>query len=334
MPNHKALLDYIKQSLYKHFIMTQLLPVLKALADPTRLRIARLVSQIEMAVGELAELLGQSQPRISRHVRILDEAGLVERRKEGAWVFLRPGPAFDALPLAPLINAGADYSEAVMEADRNMVAHLRADRAAQAAAWFDSHAAQWDRMRALYISESEVEAAIAAMVEGLRIRHLIDIGTGTGRMIEVLGTEATRIIGIDKSAEMLRLARAKLSSGGALALSDPAQVDLRIGDFNDLPVSDAKADFAVLHQVLHFAQHPETVLAEAARVLAPGGYLLVADFAPHDREELRRDFAHARLGFDDATIEGWFAQNRLTPVKDNSLHGGALTVRLWLARKL
>lgn len=313
--------------------MTQLLPVLKALADPTRLRIARLVSQIEMAVGELAELLGQSQPRISRHVRILDEAGLVERRKEGAWVFLRPGPAFDGLPLAPLINAGADYSEAVMEADRAMVAHLRNERAAQAAAWFDSHAAQWDRMRALYISESEVEAAIAAMVAGLPITRLIDIGTGTGRMIEILGGAATRIIGIDKSAEMLRLARAKLSSSGALTLSDPAQVDLRIGDFNDLPVGDAKADFAVLHQVLHFAQHPDIVLAEAARVVASGGYLLVADFAPHDREELRRDFAHARLGFDDATIAGWFAENGLTLVKDQSLFGGPLTVRLWLARK-
>ena len=313
--------------------MTQLLPVLKDLADPTRLRIARLVSQIEMAVGELAELLGQSQPRISRHVRILDEAGLVERRKEGAWVFLRPGPAFDGLPLAPLINAGADYSAAVMEADRAMVAHLRNERAAQAAAWFDSHAAQWDRMRALYISESEVEAAIAAMVAGVPIIRLIDIGTGTGRMIEILGGAATRIIGIDKSAEMLRLARAKLSSSGALTLSDPAQVDLRIGDFNDLPVGDAKADFAVLHQVLHFAQHPEIVLAEAARVVAPGGYLLVADFAPHDREELRRDFAHARLGFDDATIEGWFAENALTLVRDQSLHGGPLTVRLWLAQK-
>ena len=257
----------------------------------------------------------------------------MERRKEGAWVFLRPGPAFADLPLTALITTGADYSDAMMESDRQMVAHLRADRAEQAAAWFDSHAAQWDRMRALYISEAEVEAAIAAMVRGLPIRHLIDIGTGTGRMIEVLGADATRIIGIDKSAEMLRLARAKLSSGAIAALSDPAQVDLRIGDFNDLPVSDAKADFAVLHQVLHFAQHPETVLAEAARVLAPGGHLLVADFAPHDREELRRDFAHARLGFDDATIAAWFAQYGLAPVKDSSLHGGALTVRLWLAVK-
>lgn len=313
--------------------MTQLVSVLKALADPTRLRITRLVSHIEMAIGELAELLGQSQPRISRHVRILDEAGLIERRKEGAWVFLRPGLAFDHLPIGPLINAGADYNDAEIEADRAMVAHLRADRAAQAAAWFDSHAAQWDRIRALYISETEVEAAISEMVADLPISRLIDIGTGTGRMIELLGAKATRIIGIDKSAEMLRLARAKLSSGQLLTLSDPGQVDLRIGDFNDLPVSDARADFVVLHQVLHFAQHPEIVLAEAARVLATDGHLLVADFAPHDREDLRRDFAHARLGFDDVTMAGWFAENALTLVKDQSLHGGPLTVRLWLAQK-
>ena len=327
-------LTYIKQSLYNHIVMTQLLPVLKALADPTRLRIARLVSQIEMAVGELAVLLNQSQPRISRHVRILDEAAIVERRKEGAWVFLRPGAAFADLPLADLMAAGAEYGEAAMEADRHMVAKLRGERAAQAAAWFDSHAAQWDRMRALYIAEAEVETGIKAMVHALPINHLIDIGTGTGRMIELLGRDATRIIGIDKSAEMLRLARAKLSSSAIAAFSDPAQVDLRIGDFNDLPLADGQADFAVLHQVLHFAQHPETVVAEAARVLAAGGHLLVADFAPHDREELRRDFAHARLGFDDASLKTWFAQHGLRIVRDSSLHGGALTVRLWLAQKI
>ncbi len=314
--------------------MTHLLPVLKALADPTRLRIARLVSQIEMAVGELAELLEQSQPRISRHVRILDEAGIVERRKEGAWVFLRPGPAFADLPLTALIMAGEDYGDAAMEADRVMLTQLRAERAAQAAAWFDSHAVEWDRMRALYIAEAEVEVAIADMVKGLPITRLIDIGTGTGRMIELLGPNAAHIIGIDKSAEMLRLARAKLSSGEVTALSDPAQVDLRIGDFNDLPVADAAADFAILHQVLHFAQHPAKVVAEAARILAPGGHLLVADFAPHDQEELRRDFAHARLGFDDDTLARWFRQYGLKPLKDISLHGGALTVRLWLAQKI
>ena len=166
--------------------MTELLPVLRALADPTRLRIARLVSQMEMAVGELAELLAQSQPRISRHVRILDEAGLIERRKEGAWVFLRPGPAFADFPLAALIASGSDDAEE-QAADTMALTHLRNERAARAAAWFDAHAAEWDRMRALYISESEVEAAIAAMVAGVSITGLIDIGTGTGRMIEILG---------------------------------------------------------------------------------------------------------------------------------------------------
>lgn len=312
--------------------MTALLPVLRALADPTRLRIARLVSQMEMAVGELAELLAQSQPRISRHVRILDESGLIERRKEGAWVFLRPGPAFADFPLTNLIAAGTDDAEE-QAADTEALTHLRSERAARAAAWFDAHAAEWDRMRALYIAEAEVEAEITALANGLPTKHLLDIGTGTGRMMEVLGRSADQIIGVDKSAEMLRLARAKLSSGESSALSNPAHVDLRIGDFAALPVESDWADFAIMHQVLHFAQHPETVIAEAARVLQSGGHLLIADFAPHDREELRRDFAHARLGFTDGTIAQWMRRAGLKLLREQSLHGGALTVRLWLAQK-
>lgn len=309
--------------------MTELLTLLRALADPTRLRIACLIRQMDLAVGEVVQVLNQSQPRISRHVKILAEAGLVERRKEGAWVFLRPGPMLADGALAELLDREAatpDYS-----ADRQALQNVRESRADAARRWFADHAGEWDRLRALHISEAEVESAMAELIGDEAIGTLIDIGTGTGRMIELFGDRAENAIAVDNSPEMLRLARTKLSSGGAdNAL---AEVDLRIGDFGELPVKDGSADLAIMHQVLHYAHEPAPVVAEAARVLTPGGRLLIADFAPHDKEELRADHAHARLGFSDDAMARWFDAAGLQYVADKSLDGGELTVRLWLGRK-
>lgn len=301
--------------------MASALDIFRALADPTRLRIVQLIRSMELSVGELAQVLGQSQPRVSRHVKILSDAGLVERRKEGSWVFVALGRSETVGPVAASLDAwGGDHWTL---ADAARLAAVRADRQASAAAWFEGRAAEWDAIRSLHVADSEVERAMAAMIGDAPIGTLIDIGTGTGRMLELFGEQARVALGIDRSSEMLRLARAKL--GG--------RAELRQADLYALPLGGGSADLAILHHVLHFAEAPGAAIAEAARVLGPGGRLLIADFAPHDREELRAQDAHVRLGFADEQIEGWFAGAGLASVATDTLKGGGLTVKLWLGRK-
>ena len=294
-----------------------------ALADPTRLRIIALLRAMELSVGELAQVLDQSQPRVSRHVRILVDAGLAVRRREGSWVFLTPAPSPVAAPLFALLDASLDGDDRTY-VDIARLAAVRADRAAAAEHYFARHAESWDAIRALHIADAAVEHAMRVML-GASVGRLVDIGTGTGRMIELFGTSATRAIGIDRSPEMLRLARAKLDGQGTH--------ELRQGDIIALPLPDASADTVILHQVLHFIPAPEAAFAESARLLAPGGRMLIADFAPHDREELRLQDAHARLGFSDSQILGWFAAAGLALTQTETLNGGELTVKLWLGTR-
>ncbi|WP_298811322.1 metalloregulator ArsR/SmtB family transcription factor [uncultured Sphingomonas sp.] len=308
--------------------MDAALDIFRALADHSRLRIVCLLRTMELSVGELAQVLGQSQPRVSRHVKILTDAGLAERRKEGSWVFVALGEEARVAPVLAALDAWeAGTSDRQTSADAARLAAVRADRAAAAAGWFESHAREWDAIRSLHVAEEQVEAAMVRVLAGEPIGRLIDIGTGTGRMIELFARSATTALGIDRSSEMLRLARAKLGEQGL------GNAELRQADLYALPLADGGADVAILHHVLHFAQQPGAAIAEAARVLSPGGRLLIADFAPHDREELRTQDAHTRLGFSDAQIEGWFAAAGLMPARIETLEGGELTVKLWLARQ-
>lgn len=302
-----------------------IIDIFRALADPTRLRIVALLRAMELSVGELAQVLGQSQPRVSRHIRILVDAGLAIRRKEGSWVFLAPAPSALAVPLFSLLDAAeVDEGDHWTKADTARLAAVRADRAAAAAQYFAQHADQWDAIRSLHVADSAVEDRMRALL-GSSVGRLVDIGTGTGRMIELFGPRADHAIGVDRSPEMLRLARAKLDGLSGW--------ELRQGDITALPLGDASADTVILHQVLHFIPAPEAALAEAARLLAPGGRLLVADFAPHEREELRTQDAHARLGFSDLQIAGWFAAAGLALTNTETLDGGELTVKLWLGTR-
>ena len=306
--------------------MTMALEIFRALADATRLRILALLRRMELSVGELAQVLGQSQPRVSRHVKILCDAGLAERRKEGSWVFVALGTPSAVEPIAAALDAWAKAEPdhwAVADAAR--LAAVRADRAASAAAWFEGHADEWDAIRSLHVAESEIEAAMAQVLGDQPIDTLIDIGTGTGRMLELFGARARTALGIDRSSEMLRLARAKLAGA--------ANTELRQADLYALPMADGAADVAILHHVLHYAQQPGAAIREAGRVLAPGGRLLIVDFAPHDREELRSQGAHVRLGFDDDQVAGWAEAADLMMARVEMLVGGTLTVKLWLARK-
>jgi ArsR family transcriptional regulator len=309
--------------------MTGQLDLFRALADPTRMRIVHLLWAMELAVGEIALVVGQSQPRVSRHIRILVDAGVVERRKEGSWVFLSICSEAPARALAAFLDAAPPSPEEMLwiEADLARLAAVRAERARAAEQFFATYAEQWDALRALQAPEADVEAAMTALLAGERLGRLIDIGTGTGRIATIFARSADQVLGIDRSAEMLRLAR------GKLAEEANGKVRFVAGDFYDLPAADGSADTAILHQVLHYAQAPEKAITETARVLRPGGRLLVVDFAPHEHEELRLRDAHARLGFSDRQMSGWFAAAGLDLVTVEALAGDTLTVKLWLGRK-
>ena len=295
----------------------------QALADPTRLRIVALLRIMELSVGELAHILGQSQPRVSRHLKILADAAVLERRKEGSWVFLTLTDADRTEPIFALIDAWSDEAtKALFAADGARTETIRADRAEAANRYFTSHAEVWDQIRSLHVAESEVERAIDNALGGTTLGRLVDIGTGTGRMLELFGPRSSQAIGIDRSSEMLRLARVKLESAGIAS-------SLRQGDMYALPLADESADTIIIHQVLHYAHSPAAAIAEATRVLAPGGTLLVVDFAAHGREELRASDAHIRLGFDDEVMAGWFGSAGLKIDHVAHLAGGELTVTLW-----
>jgi ArsR family transcriptional regulator len=295
----------------------------QALADPTRLRIVMLLRLIELSVGELAHVLGQSQPRVSRHLKILADAGVLERRKEGNWVFLTLAAVDRVEPMFALVDAWADSpTQALFAADAGRIEAVRAERAQAANRYFAGHAEVWDQIRSLHVAESEVERAIDAALGNRPLGRLVDVGTGTGRMIELFAPRADHAIGIDRSSDMLRVARVKLEAAGITA-------SLRQGDMYALPLPDHSADTIVIHQVLHYAHSPAAAVSEAARLLAPGGTLLVVDFAAHEREELRATDAHIRLGFDDEVMAGWFGSAGLEVDEIRHLEGGELTVTLW-----
>ena len=306
--------------------MTAELPLadrFQALADPTRLRILALLRVMELSVGELAQILGQSQPRVSRHLKILSDAGVLGRRKEGSWVFLTLAEAERTESLFALIDSWSDDStHALFAADATRTETIRSERAEAANRYFAGHAEVWDQIRSLHVAESEVERAIDRTLGKRSLGRLVDIGTGTGRMIELFGPRSSQAIGIDRSSEMLRLARVKLEAAGISS-------SLRQGDMYALPLADESADSIIIHQVLHYAHSPAAAIAEAARVLADRGTLLVVDFAAHEREELRSTDAHIRLGFDDEVMAGWFASAGLEVDHIEHLEGGELTVTLW-----
>ena len=309
--------------------------IFRALADPTRLRIMRLLGSMELAVGEVAQVLGQSQPRVSRHIGILCDAGLAERRREGSWVFLRTGAnSGEAPPLSRAVAellveaeaADAQFAEECRQ-DRRKLAEIREHRESEALAYFSDHAEDWDELRRMHSSDEAVEAALARALEARPLGRLLDIGTGTGRMAELFAERAERIVALDKSLAMLRVARAKLQHLPA------ERVELVQGDFGSLPFAADSFDTVLFHQVLHFAQAPATVLAEAARVTRPDGRVAIVDFAAHQREELRDRHAHARLGFEDSALAGMLDAAGFEPTAPIALEDGELVVKIWIAQR-
>jgi ubiquinone/menaquinone biosynthesis C-methylase UbiE len=309
--------------------MEQMLAIFRAVGDPSRLRILLLVQGMELAVGEIAQVLQQSQPRVSRHLRILAEAGLIERVREGAWVFVRLGAAAISAPVLALIETLAAGDD-VGAADRARLDQVRETRAAAVDAWFAAHAAHWEQERSLHTREAGVEQAILAALAG-DLGDLVDVGTGTGRMIELLGGRARTALGLDRNPEMLRLARNRIDASGLGAAR------VQAGDMYALPLADAGCDTLLLHQVLHYADNPAAAIAEGARVLRRGGRMLVIDLLPHGREELRQERRHARLGFADEAVLGWMAEAGLHGRVAAQLPAETpdqLGVALWLGEKV
>ncbi len=306
--------------------MKRLHDVFAALADPTRVKIMLLIRDLELSMGELADLLDQSQPRVSRHVRILAEAGLVRRHKEGAWVFVGLGETAPTAEIYALIGALLPNSDPIVT-ERARLAQVRSERQKAIDDWFHANASEWDLLRRLGGQDAEVENAMVKAACNPTAGRLLDIGTGTGRLLELLSEHADEAIGIDRSPEMLRLARGKLTTSGNQS------AEVRQADMRALPFQDQRFDTVTLHHVLHFADDPAAVIAEAGRTVAPGGKLLIADYASHAREELRARYQHLRLGFDDNVVLGWLAAAGLKPRLVSRHPGPELSVTIWEGRR-
>src|SRR5436305_4219824 len=312
-----------------HLSFETLNGTLKAAGEATRLRILALLGEAELTVSDLTAILRQSQPRISRHLRLLAEAGLVERFREGSWAFFRLAERGGAATLARELVSRLDPDDATLGRDRERLVAVRAQRAAAAQAYFARHAAQWDRIRKLHVADAAVEEAIRSALADRPFRSLLDLGTGTGRMLELFGPDLERGLGLDLSHDMLALARARLDRAGLRHCS------VRQGDIYDLALPRDSFDVVIIHQVLHFLDDSLRAITAAARVLRPGGRLLVVDFAPHDLEFLLEEHAHRRLGFAAETVTQWLEAAGLDVLRQETLPPGPqgkIAVSLWLAR--
>ena len=310
--------------------LDRVVAALAAAGELTRLRALALLTEGELAVGELAQALGQSQPRVSRHLRLLTEAGLIERIPEGAWVFYRlPDPRARERRLAEAALAMLDAADPVLARDRAQLREIRSARETAAAEYFARNAADWDRVRALHLPEADIDSAILASADAGPFELMVDIGVGSGRMLQLFADRVSRAEGFDTSRQMLALARSSVASLGARA-------SVRFGDAYAPPVEAGTADLVTIHQVLHFLSDPGRAIVEAARVLKPGGRLVIADFAPHKLEFLREEHAHRRLGFNDAEVEAWCAAAGIGKLKITTLaakKADALTVKIWAGDK-
>jgi len=305
--------------------LDDLLGGLRAVGEGTRLRILALCAEGDLTVGDLTQILGQSQPRVSRHLKLLCEAGVLERLPEGTAVFHRLADRGPGSALAQQVLKLLPRDDAILLLDRKRLDAIRAERAASAAAYFRKNAARWGDLRSLYVEETRVEAELLRRLPAEGIGDLLDIGTGTGRILELVAGRVGRGIGIDLSRDMLIVARANLLSAGL------ANCQVRQADMYRLPWTEPSFDAVTVHRVLHYAEDPARVIAEAARVLRPGGRLIVVDFAPHALERLRSEHAHRRLGFADDEVNKWCRAAGLRPEPVQHLPGKQLTVSIWQA---
>ncbi len=311
--------------------LDDIVEVLKTAGESTRLRLLALLARGDLTVTDLTDILGQSQPRISRHLKLLAEAALIERYQEGAWAYFRLAHDGAAVSLARLLLDQTDAADPVFRRDAERLDVLKRARAEKAQAYFSRNAAEWDELRRLHVSEADVEAALLKLIGEEPVEAFLDLGTGTGRILQLFEGLYRRGVGVDASRDMLAVARANLDRAGITKAS------IRHGDIFNLPLERDEFDVVTIHQVLHFLDEPSSAIAEAARMLKPAGRLVIIDLAPHGLEHLRDEHAHLRLGFSHQAIEEWLEQAGLSPEQTIDLTpagagAAALTVTIWLAR--
>lgn len=306
--------------------------ILKAAAEPSRLRILALLSRGDLTVSDITAILGQSQPRVSRHLKLLVEAELISRYQEGAWAYFRLSESASRGDVARLLLQRLDCADPLLERDLERLSQVKSQRQERATAYFSANADSWDQIRQLHVAENAVEGALKRVVGTRPFQAMLDVGTGTGRLLELFAPLYVRGVGIDINRDMLTVARANLDHAGI------GNAQVRQGDVYALPVERESFDLVTIHQVLHFLDDPLAAIREAARALRPGGRLLIVDFAPHRHEFLREDHAHLRLGFGDVQMGNWLKEAGLEPeqieeLEPKSANGeNGLTVKLWLAR--
>jgi ubiquinone/menaquinone biosynthesis C-methylase UbiE/DNA-binding transcriptional ArsR family regulator len=290
------------------FAFDDLVNRLRAAAEDTRLRVLALLVEGDLSVSDLTDILRQSQPRVSRHLKLLAESGLIDRTREGSWAFFRLTDDPAARALVESLTGALRRDDPVLRRDRDRLTEVRAARAQAAQDFFRRIAPDWDRLRRLHVDEAEVDKAVAEALAGHGVRSLLDLGTGTGRILQMFGPGLDRGLGIDLSPAMLAVARSNLQRAGLPHCS------VRQGDIFDLALGPDQFDAVIVHQVLHFLEDGGRAIREAARPLKPGGRLVVVDFAPHDLEFLRETQAHRRLGFSRETVDAWLSAAGLDPV--------------------
>ncbi|MCR9120938.1 MAG: metalloregulator ArsR/SmtB family transcription factor [Phyllobacteriaceae bacterium] len=313
------------------FAVDAMVEHLKSAAEPSRLRMLKLLSEADLTVSDLTTILGQSQPRVSRHLKLLLEARLIRRRQEGSWALFRLAHDSPQGALAADILTRIDPADPVLTRDAERLADVKRRRRDEASAYFSANAESWDSIRSLHVPERKVEQALVRLAGDRTFNAMLDIGTGTGRMLEVFAPRFRSAVGIDTNRKMLNVARANLDATGLV------NAEVRMGDVFNMPVERDAFDLVTIHQVLHFLDDPAAAVAQAARSLAPGGRLMIIDFAPHDLEFLREEHQHHRLGFDTATVTAWFEAAGLENIRAEALPSskgdgdGQLTVMIWSA---
>ena len=312
--------------------MEKLLGGLRAVAEHTRLRLLSILFRNELTVSEITYILDQSQPRVSRHLKLMCDAGILDRIQEGAWVFYRVTDKQPGRQLSQSLIKLLDSDDSVLQRDETRLQKIRQEHTQQAESYFQENAKRWDKLRSLYVSEEKVEQAMLDAVAGEKVDDLLDLGTGTGRMLEVFGDVISRGMGIDINREMLAIARAKLEE------NQLTHCQVRHGDIHNVLLPSGSVDLITVHHVLHFLNDPVIVINEASRLLKLKAYLLVVDFAPHEMELLREEHAHRRLGFAEEEITQW-CQNagldvtKVEHLQSTSKSNAPLTVTLWVAQK-
>jgi len=307
--------------------LNSLLNVLKAAGEETRIRILALFKGGELTVTELVTIMRQSQPRISRHLRLLCEAGLLERHREGTWIFYRLADLGEQADLVKSIMNYIPYQDQILQHDQKRLEEVKKTRDLKAASYFQENAANWDKIRSLYVPERQVEDYLLEITNNLEIETLLDVGTGTGRMLKLFSPHTKQGIGIDLSHEMLGVARSHLENNAI------TNMQIRHGDMYDLALMDGSMDLVLFHQVLHFADDPLAAIRETARILRPDGIVIVIDFLPHKNEKLREEHAHRRLGFSEEEINEWCRITDLKITTTKVMRGKELDLFIWVATK-